>query len=83
MKGISLAERILREFLPISEATSCSPKKAPKNVKLLTPSLPSAPLPKSNYKTQNYWMATHGSRKTSGRQQGPCTTTTMIIARGS
>ena len=52
-------------------------------VKLLTPSLPSAPLPRSNYKAQTTERPSLGSRKRKwSRQQGPCTTTTMIMVRG-
>ena len=52
-------------------------------VKLLTPSLPSAPLPRSNYKAQTTERPSlaQGMQK---QEQGPCTTTTttMTMIRG-
>ena len=52
-------------------------------VKLLTPSLPSAPLPKSNYKAQTLDGHAWLKEKRDLQSTGPCTTTTMITARGS
>ena len=55
-----------------------------KSVKLQTPSLLPAPLPKAHYKTQTTERPSVAQDEKS-RQQGPCTTTmtTMITARGS
>ena len=52
-------------------------------VKLLTPSLPSAPLPSSYYKAKTTERPSWLKDEKDVRQEGPAhTTTTMIVARG-